>query len=91
MKRKELTLNRAQCKECKDIITSYHVHDFVYCKCRTIAVDGGLEYARRVGELDCIIDMCEYKEDENDKRNASKPNIKRRLRKLATERKTKID
>lgn len=33
--------NRAKCKLCKEIIESFHNHDFVYCKCKEIYVDGG--------------------------------------------------
>lgn len=33
--------NRAKCKLCKEIIESFHSHDFVYCKCKEIYVDGG--------------------------------------------------
>ena len=35
-----------RCKHCDDIITSYHVHDFKYCKCGKVFVDGGNEYLR---------------------------------------------
>lgn len=41
--------NRARCKRCDDTVESYNRHDFVYCKCRAIAVDGGRDYLRRVG------------------------------------------
>ncbi len=68
-KKRKLTLNRAQCAECADIITSYHVHDYVPCKCRSIAVDGGLEYIRRVGELHNMIEMCEYDDGSKDNEN----------------------
>lgn len=44
-----IILNRAKCKKCDDVITSYHVHDFVKCKCGAIAVDGGTEYLKRTG------------------------------------------
>lgn len=42
--------NSATCRKCKDFIFSRHRHDCVYCKCGAIAVDGGQEYLRRVGE-----------------------------------------
>lgn len=58
--------NRVKCKECGEIIESKTVHDFVGCKCffvtngaEGIAVDGGTEYMRRVGNLDGYIDMSE--------------------------------
>lgn len=42
-------LNRALCKICGSVIESMYRHDFVYCSCTAIAVDGGNDYARRVG------------------------------------------
>ena len=54
LKRKDISnnkilVNKIQCKKCKDIIEFKHVHDFKWCACKSIAVDGGLEYLRRVG------------------------------------------
>jgi len=50
--------NMAQCKLCKDIIESKHVHDFNTCKCGGISVDGGKEYLRRVAfNLENIIEL----------------------------------
>lgn len=43
--------NRAQCLKCKDIIESKHRHDFKWCKCHAIAVDGGDAYLKRCGDL----------------------------------------
>ena len=49
-----ITKNSVQCRKCKDIIESKSVHDFVWCSCKTIAVDGGKDYLRRVGKYeDC--------------------------------------
>lgn len=39
--------NAAKCNKCGDIIESTHRHDFKWCSCRTVAVDGGLEYIKR--------------------------------------------
>ena len=39
--------NKIQCRHCGDIIESTHVHDFRYCSCQTVFVDGGHEYLRR--------------------------------------------
>lgn len=55
--------NKAQCKACGDIIESVHRHDFKFCKCGAIAVDGGKEYLRRVfNEHDNLIELSEEKE-----------------------------
>lgn len=39
--------NRIKCNKCGDVIESYDVHDFKWCKCKTVFVDGGHEYLRR--------------------------------------------
>lgn len=44
-----ITVNKARCRKCGDVIESTHRHDFVSCKCGAIAVDGGRDYLRRVG------------------------------------------
>lgn len=45
----KILINSVRCHLCNDIITSRHRHDFLWCKCGNIAVDGGKEYLRRVG------------------------------------------
>lgn len=57
---KKILVNKIHCKKCKDIIESKYVHDFKWCVCRNIAVDGGLEYLRRVGNLEDIIELSEF-------------------------------
>ena len=54
--------NAAKCNHCGDIIESKHVHDFRWCKCHTIYVDGGHEYLRRgfVNSPDDFTDLSEY-------------------------------
>lgn len=44
--------NAAKCNKCGDIIESTHRHDFKWCSCRTVAVDGGLEYIKRCFKLE---------------------------------------
>lgn len=38
--------NKVQCLLCKDIIQSMYRHDFKWCKCESIAVDGGGQYLK---------------------------------------------
>ena len=57
---KKILVNKIQCKKCKDVIESKHVHDFKWCTCKSIAVDGGLEYLRRIGNLEDIIELSEF-------------------------------
>ena len=49
MENKKITLNQIQCLHCNQIITSKHTHDFVFCTCGKVAVDGGLDYLKRMG------------------------------------------
>ena len=44
--------NKIKCKKCGDIIESTHRHDFKFCKCEAVAVDGGKDYLRRLGNPD---------------------------------------
>ena len=57
---KKIIRNAAQCALCDTVIESTHRHDFRYCKCGAIFVDGGREYLRR-GALDFahFIDLSE--------------------------------
>jgi hypothetical protein len=41
--------NQIRCKKCGDEPWSAHRHDFKYCKCGAVAVDGGMDYLRRLG------------------------------------------
>ena len=58
--KKKILINKIQCNKCKDIIESKHVHDFKWCSCKSIAVDGGLEYLRRLGNLEDIIELSKF-------------------------------
>ena len=39
--------NKIRCLHCGDIIESKHTHDFKFCKCGKVYIDGGLSYLRR--------------------------------------------
>lgn len=62
--REVVTLNKAQCRKCGDIIESTHRHDFVWCRCRSIAVDGGKDYIKRTGYMEDIIELSESHTEE---------------------------
>lgn len=66
VKDERLTLNAVKCGKCHEVIVSTHRHDFRYCKCRAVAVDGGLDYAKRCGDLDNYIELSEYEEYERE-------------------------
>ena len=43
----DIFINAATCKLCGKKIRSKNRHDYVVCKCRNLAVDGGSWYAKR--------------------------------------------
>ena len=64
MKYRRITKNAVKCKKCGDVIESMYTHDYATCSCGAIAVDGGHDYLKRVGDLDGYIEMFESKEFE---------------------------
>lgn len=40
--------NKAKCLKCNDIIVSTNRHDFVTCSCKSLSVDGGSWYLKRL-------------------------------------------
>lgn len=59
----KIICNKAQCKKWKDIIESKDTNDLKRCTCGSIAVDGGLEYVKRIGNLDDVIELSEYERE----------------------------
>jgi len=42
------TCHAIYCKKCKTTIESTHRHDFKYCPCKAVGVDGGIALGNRV-------------------------------------------
>ena len=59
---KKIRVNKIKCRKCENIIESTSVHDFKFCSCRACAVDGGMEYLRRVGEHEDWEELSEFDE-----------------------------
>ncbi|MBQ9967290.1 MAG: hypothetical protein IJO88_01035 [Oscillospiraceae bacterium] len=59
----KILVNKIQCKACGDVIESIPGDDFKFCKCRAVAVDGGLDYLRRLGAPEKWIELSEYTEE----------------------------
>lgn len=55
--------NKVRCNSCLDVIESTHVHDFRVCKCGKIAVDGGRDYLRRVGDIHNMEELSEMADE----------------------------
>lgn len=63
--------NRVKCLNCNTIIESCHRHDFVACRCfkdaidtKGVAVDGGKDYLRRLGDPNNYQELSEYYEED---------------------------
>lgn len=58
---KNIQLNQIKCKQCGDILTSKHTHDYKTCSCGSCSIDGGNEYLRRnFKEKNCYIERSIY-------------------------------
>lgn len=64
-----IVTNKIRCKKCGDIIESKYRHDYKECKCGAVAVDGGHDYIRRIGEQNDYEELSETKEIEFEKQN----------------------
>lgn len=62
---KRLIRNVIKCNRCGDVIESFSRHDFKYCSCGSVFVDGGLDYARRGFKNNAIDDYEELSEWED--------------------------
>lgn len=48
-KKEEIISNKIKCIKCGDIIESKSTNDYKRCSCGTVAVDGGKDYLKRIG------------------------------------------
>lgn len=56
----KIIVNKIRCQKCGDVINSTHRHDFKFCKCGAVAVDGGKDYLRRYGNRKDWEELSEY-------------------------------
>jgi hypothetical protein len=61
---KKIKTNKIRCRKCGDIIESTYTHDFKYCDCGAVAIDGGYDYLRRCGDPDDWEDLSDFFDDE---------------------------
>lgn len=52
--------NKIKCKHCGDVIESLNTHDFKFCLCGKVAVDGGKSYLKRSGNQNDWEELSEY-------------------------------
>lgn len=60
---RKIIKNRIKCKHCGDIIESISVHDFKFCSCGKVAIDGGKYYLKRTGSPNDWEELSEYKQE----------------------------
>ena len=53
--------NKIKCKKCGEVIESIYRHDFKFCKCGSVAVDGGKDYLRRLGNQEDYEELSKVK------------------------------
>ncbi len=58
--RRRLLINRAMCNACREVVESKHRHDFKYCGCGQMHVDGGLAYTKRGYKAEGFTELSEY-------------------------------
>lgn len=51
--------NTIRCKKCGNVIESTYAHDFKFCSCGAVAVDGGKDYLRRCGNQEDFQELSE--------------------------------
>lgn len=56
-KKEEIISNKIKCKKCEDIIESKSTNDLKRCSCGAVAVDGGTEYLKRIGNENDYIEL----------------------------------
>lgn len=56
-KETQIISNQVKCLKCCDTPFSKHRHDYQTCSCGSIAVDGGCDYLRRVGDMSAYEDQ----------------------------------
>ena len=60
-KKEEIISNKIKCKKWGDIIESKSTNDYKKCSCGTVAVDGGKDYLKRIGNEEDYEDISEIK------------------------------
>lgn len=55
--------NSAKCRKCGEEVESKTLHDFAWCKCGSIALDGGKSYLKRSGNPEDFEDTSVYEEE----------------------------
>ncbi len=57
---KIIKLNKIKCKKCGSILESKDINDFKRCSCGAVAIDGGYEYLKRIGNISDYEELSKY-------------------------------
>ena len=57
---KKIIKNRIRCKHCGDVIESKSTHDFKFCSCGKVAIDGGHSCLKRSGNPNDWEELSEF-------------------------------
>ena len=59
---RQIVKNSIKCNHCDEVIESTSIHDFKFCSCESVAVDGGHDYLRRCFKTsqDVFEELSEY-------------------------------
>ena len=60
--KKKIVINKIKCINCGDILESKTPNDFKRCSCGKVAIDGGRDYLKRIGNEADYIELSEIKE-----------------------------
>ena len=58
--------NKVRCLVCGEVIESTSVHDFKWCKCGNVAVDGGHDYLKRCYKTNNYEELSETTNEEGE-------------------------
>ena len=61
----DILRNAIRCKLCGDEIESRSRHEMRWCRCGAVAVDGGHEYLRRLGDPEAMDELSEIQDGQN--------------------------
>lgn len=63
-KKKEVIIsNKIKCKKCGDIIESKNTNDYKRCSCGAVAIDGGKDDLKRIGNEKDYEELSEIKDN----------------------------
>lgn len=60
--KKKIVINKIKCINCGDILESKTPNDFNRCSCGKVAIDGGHDYLKRIGNDEDYIELSEVSE-----------------------------